>query len=167
MIFNIEVFERIFKQCKKCNRILPKLEFWKNKRMKDGLQIWCKECLGVYNKPYCARFNRSEKGRGFRKKYLKKYLKEHPWLKAYNRARLRCNYPKHDNYPSYGGKGVELRMKPKGFEFLWNRDKAYLMNHPSIDRINTTDPEKWHYALENCRFIEWFQNRGRSSRKPS
>ncbi len=39
-------------------------------------------------------------------------------------------------------------------KFLWFRDKAYNMEHSSIDRIN---PQK-HYTLENCRYIEYREN---------
>lgn len=32
------------KYCIPCKRNLPLTEFWKNKHMKDGYQVWCKTC---------------------------------------------------------------------------------------------------------------------------
>lgn len=40
------------KICKKCGRELPISQFYKRKRNKDGLQIYCKECEKQYRKQY-------------------------------------------------------------------------------------------------------------------
>ena len=37
------------KICSKCGRELPLSEFNKHKGKKDGLQVWCKECVKQYN----------------------------------------------------------------------------------------------------------------------
>lgn len=42
------------KTCTKCGRELPLSEFYKNKKMKDGLQYWCKECDSQHNKQWRA-----------------------------------------------------------------------------------------------------------------
>jgi hypothetical protein len=52
-------------------------------------------------------------------------------------------------------------MTASDVEFLWNRDKAYLMKTPSIDRIDTLG----NYSVLNCRFIENLDNKKRIRRK--
>lgn len=42
------------KICSKCGRELPLECFGKHKRMKDGLQAWCKSCNKQYNKQWYA-----------------------------------------------------------------------------------------------------------------
>ena len=38
------------KECKRCHRLLPESEFYKNIKAKDGLQSWCKSCVNDYDK---------------------------------------------------------------------------------------------------------------------
>ncbi len=38
------------KVCKRCNQKKPLTEFWKNKTTRDGLQLYCKDCVRKYNK---------------------------------------------------------------------------------------------------------------------
>ena len=40
------------KKCTKCGEVLPLHMFGKNKRTKDKLRIWCKECVRKNNKAY-------------------------------------------------------------------------------------------------------------------
>lgn len=76
--------------------------------------------------------------------YLKR-RKETPWIFFGYKAKNRCN--KRKLY-------IELRIKYKltmlDLKKLWFRDRAYLLRHPSLDRIN---PDS-NYQLSNCRFIE-------------
>lgn len=51
-------------------------------------------------------------------------------------------------------------MTVKDFKFLWFRDKAYLMEKPSIDRKNNNG----NYTLKNCQFIELRKNRSKDNR---
>ncbi len=62
----------------------------------------------------------------------------------------RCNSPNDRRYKRYGGRGIKVELTKEELLFLWNRDRAHLLDIPSIDRI---DPDK-NYCLENCRFIE-------------
>jgi len=60
----------------------------------------------------------------------------------------------------YGMKGIKNYLTLKDIQFLFERDKAYLLNKPSIDR---KDPSK-DYTLDNCQFIEYIENCGKDLR---
>ena len=73
-------------------------------------------------------------------------------------AKGRCKYSSsHNNY--YIKKGIQCFLTLEDVIFLWWRDNANSMKQPSLDRINGDD----NYALHNCRFIEWVENRKRNS----
>lgn len=76
------------------------------------------------------------------------------WLAHYYSAKSRCLR----RYKIYG---VHFDITRKDVEFLWFRDQADLMVHPSIDRINTLG----NYSILNCRFIENSDNKKRLRRK--
>ena len=69
-----------------------------------------------------------------------------PWFRHYDKARSRCVY----EYSQYKPKGILFKMTPEDFKKLWFRDKAYLMDKPTIDRKNS----KGNYTIRNCQFIE-------------
>ena len=94
--------------------------------------------------------------------YTRRYRQEHPWVKSYEAAKSRCTNPNKNSYPRYGGRGIKFLMTLGGFEYLWNRDKAYLMASPSIDRIDGDGD----YVIENCRYMEKNEN-ARRRRKTS
>lgn len=77
----------------------------------------------------------------------RRWFKKNPWVKSYYGARGRCESGK------YKGR-IKFLMTIKEFKFLWNRDKAWLLKEPSIDRIDNKD----NYILDNCRFIELSEN---------
>lgn len=62
-------------------------------------------------------------------------------------------------YYNYGGKGIECRLTHQEVKRLWERDEAWKLDRPSLDRV---DPAK-HYTFENCRFIELEENISRGS----
>ena len=73
----------------------------------------------------------------------------------------RCKYPSCYGYKYYGGKGIKCLLSLDDLEFLWHRDYAASMKSPSIDRIDSNG----HYEISNCRFLEFSDNRARSSKK--
>lgn len=91
----------------------------------------------------------------------RKWKSEHPWYVHLHNAYGRCNYKTTNKYEYYGGRGIKCLLSPKEIKSLWDRDRAELMNQPSLDRIN---PDK-DYKTSNCRFLEMEINR--KSRRPS
>ncbi len=87
-------------------------------------------------------------------KRVKNYLIKNPWTKHLIYARQRCNNPNNTGYKDYGLRGIECLLTTEEIKFLWFRDKAWLLNKPSIDRENNNG----HYTLENCQFIEMIDN---------
>lgn len=88
------------------------------------------------------------------------YKEKYPYYNSYNGAKERCNNSKDKSYNYYGGKGIKCLITIEEMNYLWFRDKAYLMKRPSIDRINS----KNNYTLKNCRFIELNKNISRANK---
>lgn len=80
---------------------------------------------------------------------VEKKRKDCPWVLTYISARSRCA-----KYGCYYKYGIKFFMTVDDFKFLWFRDKAYLMNKPSVDRIDS----KKDYTLDNCRYLEFYEN---------
>jgi hypothetical protein len=80
----------------------------------------------------------------------KEWVKRNPWRRAYDGAKGRCKPTK-----PYGKRGIKFFLTVEEVKLLWFRDKAFLMEQPSIDRINGGG----HYVFNNCRFIELEKNR--------
>ena len=95
------------------------------------------------------------------RKKLEDYYKE-PWKLILSNIRRRCENKKSKDYKWYGGKGIKNFLNLDDIKFLWFRDKAYLMEKPSIDREYSNKD----YTLKNCRFIELKNNCGKEQRKP-
>lgn len=86
------------------------------------------------------------------------WIENNPWAVSYRAAKQRCENKNHKRYSWYGGKGIKLLMNISDFKYLWFRDQAYMLERPSIDRI---DPDG-HYEIKNCRYIELSENATRS-----
>jgi len=99
------------------------------------------------------------------KKKMKKYRIENPEINIFNHIKDRCENPKNPSYCRYGGRGIKCNITKEEIRKLWERDKAYLMKQPSIDRIDND----CHYIYNNCQFIEKSENSKKASisqRKP-
>lgn len=77
-----------------------------------------------------------------------KYHNLYPWRRAVANAKQRCTNPNNPKYKWY--KNRKFDLTPEQGEILWNRDKAYLMKKPTLDRENNDEG----YTFKNCRFIE-------------
>lgn len=71
--------------------------------------------------------------------YQKEYLRTHPWARNWQFSRARAKR-----------RGMPHTLTVADFKFLWERDRAFALEKPSIDRV---DPTKG-YVPGNCRFIE-------------
>lgn len=80
-----------------------------------------------------------------------------PWTRFLKNAQGRCNNPRHLKYQWYGGKGIKCYLNMADLEFLWFRDSAIQMEHPSIDRKDSNS----HYTRDNCQFKELVDNSAR------
>lgn len=85
---------------------------------------------------------------------VKQDRKLYPWKYTLVGIKQRCNNPNEVAYKYYGGKGIECLITEEELEFLWYRDKAWLLKQPSIDREDSNG----HYELNNCRYIEKGKN---------
>ncbi len=109
-----------------------------------------------YNKNY-QKLNRykilKQKKLDYHQNKLKYILKE---------IKQRCNNPNNKRYKDYGLRGIKCLITEEELEFLWFRDKAWLLKEPSIDRKDNDG----NYELSNCQFIEMDINRVKDRLKP-
>lgn len=47
------------------------------------------------------------------------YQKRHPWVVHLYCARQRCENPKVESYPNYGGRGIQMNLSPESIRVLW------------------------------------------------
>jgi len=88
------------------------------------------------------------------KVYRNKIKLKYPWRSSFLNAKNRCNNKNGQNYNTYGQRGIKFLLTFKEVEIMWNRDKAFSMSRPSLDRINNDG----NYEFSNCRFIEMSEN---------
>ena len=84
-------------------------------------------------------------------KWGQDYYRRKPWAKTAKNISSRII-----NRPSYNGirRKINNYLRVADLEHLWVRDKAFLMESPSIDRIDAAGD----YSFENCRYIELAEN---------
>jgi len=158
------------KVCPECQ--LPKdlTEFGTVKNRIGGYSSYCTICknnkqqqyynnnkdkLAKEKRDYNA--NNRKKVRFLQKQHRNKY----PWKETLHKIKQRCFNKNCAHYHNYGGRGIKCLITSEELKELWFRDKAYLMDKPSIDR----EDNDGDYEYSNCRYIEKNENSARSSRK--
>lgn len=83
-----------------------------------------------------------------------------PEYVAWSGMRQRCNYPKHNRWQHYGGRGIRVcgRWMNSFENFLFDMGRKPTPEH-SIDRIDVNG----NYELENCRWATTIQQRSNRS----
>ena len=139
------------KQCLMCKNIKSLNCFHKKSDTKDGYHIYCKECRKL----------QYLENRDTILKKKRKYNLNHPWKIIFNCIQQRCENPKTKKFKWYGGRGIKCLITEEELKFLWFRDKAWLLDQPSIDRKENDG----NYEFDNCEFIELIENIKRQNRK--
>ena len=125
-----------------------------------GYSAMCKNCKANYSKDYYERVK--DKKKQYSKDYRrtnaekikireKEFKRLFPWKICLKEVTKRCTNPKSIGYKYYGGRGILCLLTADELKFLWERDNAFEMKHPSIHRLN----KDGNYCLENCVIIEW------------
>ena len=138
------------KVCVRCNKEKELTEFSKDKTRPDGLF------------PYCCECKKLTRNKERDRKTSKIYRKNKPWCRVLESIKQRCYNPKCERYKNYGGRGIKCYLTQKNIKFLWDRDNAFLLKKPSIDRIDNDGD----YTLENCRFMEYKENSIKNKLRP-
>lgn len=129
------------KQCSKCKEFKSHKYFSPNKSRKDGYNGWCKKCI-----------NKSKNN----------LYKTNPWKKTFVNIKERCNNKNCKDYPNYGASGIKCLITSEELKRLWFRDKADLLDSPSIDR----EHKDRSYELNNSQYIEHKINSGKDKKIP-
>ncbi len=103
----------------------------------------------------CWQKNNKKRFLGYQRTWRKEANIKYPLRKRLSNIKQRCEYPRDKKYKYYGGRGIKCLLSMADLQFLWDRDKAGLMEQPSIHR---RDNQK-DYCIENCQFIEMYLNR--------
>jgi len=126
------------KICTECGLEKEINEFYKHPGGKYGVNSKCKDCKNKYQQ--------TEE----RIIYKIENRKEFPWKRTLEYIKQRCDNPNKDVYKYYGGRGIKCQITSEELRVIWFRDKAYLMEQPSIDRKDNDG----NYTFNNCQYIE-------------
>ena len=157
-IKSVAEFERRRRVCRECRAIQVVLYLRKHKKRLSGLfKQWLSKNR-EQRKRYCRQWYKKNKKAYLEYKKNKRVLikKNKPWLIVLSNIKSRLanstsgvgSISKHKKNKAY--RFIKNYLTGKDVEYLWFRDKAYLMTRPSIHRKNS----KGHYSKENCEFLE-------------
>lgn len=136
------------KTCNTCHIEKEDSEFYRLKRRgKYILDSYCKQCDYIRNRKY-KKANKEKVA-----SWSRAYRENNPWVKTLLRIKTRLNNPSHN----YHKRGIKNYLTIEDLKILWFRDKAYELEQPSIDRLDS----KGNYTFENCRYIEMEENNKR------
>jgi len=121
-------------KCVICEKDKYLKEFDKDNYRKEGVTPYCSACMINYSNTYPP--------------YIKK-LRE-----IYHNILNRCNRPNRKDSKHYFLKGIKCKITFKELLEIWFRDKAFLLERPSIHRKNGLG----NYEKENICFIELTEN---------
>jgi hypothetical protein len=141
----------MLKRCSRCKIEKDIEDFSKNKSRGDGHCQYCKICSRIYHstpKRRTWRIKRTDSGIEMSEK--RKYDKLNPWMSHYTNAKQRCTNPNNPKYKRYAGRNIKFLLTKEEVKALYIRDKAWLLDQPSIDRVNNDG----NYTFKNCQFIE-------------
>ena len=146
------------KKCSRCGKEKELNEYQKNKRKKDGVQDYCRECNNEYNRKNAYKYKELRKryeqeyysnpiNRKKRNEWSKKYYAEHP---EKQKARNETEYAIQRAYRN-GAKvrGLEYDLTEEQFFSFAGKACVYcgdILDRPRIDRIDSNKG----YTIENC-----------------
>jgi hypothetical protein len=137
------------KKCPKCDKIKKVNEFRKNKSARNGLSSQCKACDNQSSAKYrtsdkgkrkISKYRKSEKGKEAAKRGSKKQMAVRPhrvWA-----TQTLSNHRKRGNEIQITPSKLEMLAKQSthcqfcGCELAWGYGNGYVLNSPSLDRIN-------------------------------
>jgi len=166
------------KKCTKCKVKKSSTEFGKDRKRRDGLKCWCKECCAehqrspvgkVVSRKSAKKYNQSALGGATRKKYQqtpvhkeaeRKRSKERcATLRGYLKSRWdsiksRCDNSNNENYCRYGGRGIRCLFTKDGFyNYVVNElgfETVASLKGKDVHRI---DGDNSNYERGNIEFI--------------
>lgn len=121
-----------------CSKKCRGMAYRKNNKIKiiKKMKLW-----HIKNKQHVLEYNRLQR-------------LQFPWRYKLASIKTRCTNKKEPVYKYYGGRGILCLLTESDLKNMWIRDQAFLMERPSIDRIDNDG----NYEFSNCRFIESTEN---------
>lgn len=143
------------KTCTKCKKEKEFTEFYKDKRKKDGLRCWCKNCQLEDNSKRESEYKNTRKQyrqtdvykqikRDYYKKNKDKILTENKaWTQTFG-GRL-FSYKR-----SAEQRNIDWLLTEEDFEMFWQKPCSYcgsIIETIGIDRVDSSKP----YEINNCK----------------